>query len=320
MILTFEQIKSFAQGALFVEKIGDRIRLRRMTETMEKAFVAMSSGHANEVCCSTDCRLDFHTDSRHLRVDFAVDFIRTNTHAKYEIFVNDVPYLFLRETGNQHTLCLDLPQGDKHVTICLPSHNVGYFRNVFLDEGSYARPHVFDKKILFIGDSITQGYTATHDAQSYSYLVARYFNASSLNWGVGGAKFYVSTLESTDFDPDIVSVAYGTNDYEDYTKETFERNCNAFLDKLKELYGNKQVFVITPIWRADGEVVRASGTHAQCCQCIAKAAAERGFTVVDGYQIFPHTTEYFQDGLLHPNDLGFHEYARNLIRAFQPYM
>lgn len=320
MTLAFDQIKSFAQGALSVEKKGDRICLRRMTETMEKAFAAMNADHCNQTPCSTDCRLDFHTDSRHLRVDFAVDFVRANTIAKYEVYVNDVPYLFLRETGGQHTVCLDLPEGDKHVTICLPSHNVGYFRNVFLDEGSYACPHAFDKKILFIGDSITQGYTATHDAQSYTYLVARHFNASSLNWGVGGAKFYSSTLELTDYDPDMVCVAYGTNDFAAYTRETFDCNCNQFLDKLKELYGDKQVFVITPIWRADGEVTRASGTHAECCKRIAEAAAKRGFAVVDGYQIFPHVTEYFQDGFLHPNDLGFHEYARNLIRVLQPYM
>jgi len=37
-------------------------------------------------------------------------------------------------------------------------------------------------------------------------------------------------------------------------------------------------------------------------------------------QLCPHSPEYYQDGFLHPNDMGFAIYAQNLIRLMLPHM
>lgn len=319
MNLTFEQIKSIAVGAVEVTQEADGIHFRRMSAELEQAFGRQRLDWYNRARCTTECRLEFHTDSRNLRVDFSVIFLEGNTFGKYEIYVDGLPVAFVKETGAQKTVSVELPEGDKHVTVALPCHNIGIIRNVVVDEGSYIRPHSFDRKMLFLGDSITQGYSANHDAMSYSYLVARHFNAESLNWAVGGADFCESTVEATDFDPDIVFVAYGTNDYARFSSmEELRSRCAGYLDKIKALYGDKKVFCISPIWRADGKIRLATGTHEECRQTIIREIEKRGFTHIDGYKIFPHMTEYFHDSFLHPNDHGFAIYASNLIKFLQP--
>lgn len=320
MNLTFEQIKTIAVGAVEVTKEPDGIHFKRMRAELENAFGAQDPAWYDKACCTTECRLEFHTDSRNLRVDFSIlRFIDSNTFGKYEIYVDDLPVAFVKETGAQKSVIVELPEGDKHVTVALPCHNVGAIRNVIVDEGSYIRPHSFDKKMLFLGDSITQGYSANHDAMSYSYLVARHFNAESLNWAVGGADFCASTVEATDFDPDIVFVAYGTNDYTHFSSmKELQSRCAGYLDKIKALYGDKKVFCISPIWRADGKMRKPTGTHEECRETIIREIEKRGFTHIDGYKIFPHMTEYFHDGYLHPNDHGFAIYASNLIKVLQP--
>lgn len=319
MDLTFEQIKTIAVGAVEVTQEADGIHFRRMNEELERAFAEKSRDWYARARCTTECRLEFHTDSRNLRVDFGVIFIESNTWGKYEIYVDGLPVAFVRETGTQKSVIVELPEGDKHVTVALPGHNIGIIRNVIVDEGSYIRPHSFDKKMLFLGDSITQGYNANHDAMSYSYLIARHFNAESLNWAVGGAYFCESTVEATDFNPDIVFVAYGTNDYTCFrSMEELRGGCARYLDKIKALYGDKKVFCISPIWRADGKNRLATGTHAECRKTIIQEIEKRGFIHIDGYKVFPHMTEYFEDSYLHPNDHGFAIYAGNLIRILQP--
>ena len=318
MNLTFEQIKEFAVGAVKITKEGDKIRLQRMPDELEAVYKELSPDWYSKSRCSTDCCLEFHTDSRHLRLDFSVDFIDSNTWAKYEIFVDGLPLVYVKERGDRHTVVASLPEGDKHVSVCLPCHNIGYIRNVTVDDGSYVKPHRFDRKFLFLGDSITQGYSADHDAQAYSCTVARYYNAASVNWAVGGARFREETVMATDFDPDVVFVAYGTNDYTHLPADTYLANCTAYLDKIKNLFGNKKVFVISPIWRADCEILRGAGVLDDCRALVAREAEKRGFIHVDGYRLVPHNSEYFSDGFLHPNDLGFAHYSRNLIQFLQP--
>lgn len=318
MNVSFEQIKECAVGVQRVWQDGDKVRFARMRPELEDSFGALRKDFYARAQSTTECRLEFHTDSRNLRIDLGVETIEENVNGKYEVFLDDLPAVFVKAPGKQ-VVCLELPEGDTHVTVALPCHNKGWINAVMVDEGSYVRPHKFDRKMLFLGDSITQGYNATHDAQSYSYTVARHFNAYSLNWAVGGAFFDDSTVDKTDYDPDIVVIGYGTNDFTRFhSPEEFTAACAGYLDKIKSLYGDKKVFVISPIWRADAGVVRASGTFTQCRSTVAREAEKRGFIHVDGYALCPHAEEYYADGYLHPNDLGFAHYARNLIKFMTP--
>lgn len=320
MELTLEQIQQCAVGALSVTEENGRIRFHRMTEALAKQFGKVYPIFEERAHCTTDVRISFYTDSRHLRADVFTQCTSDNSGGKYEIFVNNNPYAIFRRDGSQR-LVLDLPEGEKLVSVYLPGHNIGMVDRIELDEGSCVRKPDYDKKFLFLGDSITQGYSASHDALSFSNNIANFFRADSLNWAVGGSCFDPNFLEKTTYDPDVVFVAYGTNDYTTLPDmDTLQKNCAAYLDKLQQLYGDKKVFCLSPIWRKDGELRRGTGILEDCRRVIISEIEKHGFIHIDGMQLCPHSPEYFEDGYLHPNDMGFAIYTQNLIRLMLPHM
>ena len=50
---------------------------------------------------------------------------------------------------------------------------------------------------------------------------------------------------------------------------------------------------------------------------LMEIAEKYGFTVVNGMNLVPHDTKYFQDHSVHPADSGFNHYAENLIKAIE---
>lgn len=309
MKLSLGQIKSVAFGAQEIALQADGgISFRRLKDTQVAAFTAMSETFTSRALATTGCRLDFHTDSRHVCV-------QTMGEGKYEILVNGLCAAVV-QGGMRPTVAL--PEGDTRVTILLPDHKAGMLKLVFLDEGSYVRPHVYDRKFLFLGDSITQGASSSRPSTTYANRISQFFNAQVMNWGLGGSYFNPATLASVDYDPDVIFLAYGTNDYNHFhSLEELEATSIAYMDRIGQLFPGKPVFYISPLWRADGELVRATGTHRQVCDRVIAHAISHGFHHIEGYDLVPHMEDYYADAFLHPNDLGFSLYSENLIWALK---
>ena len=218
-------------------------------------------------------------------------------------------------------LPISLPCGRKHIVLSLPNYSEGILAGICLDEGSYVEPYTYQKKFLFLGDSITQGSQSTRDSFCYAYRVSRFFDAEILNLGVGGSYMSADTLEDVGFDPDAVFIAYGTNDYTHFDSiVSAETACREYFDKVKELYGNRPIFYISPLWRADGNLVRKTGTLDDCRKVFIRECEAHGFIHIDGYSLVPHMPFYLNDGYLHPSDLGFSFYSENLIKILQNYL
>ena len=281
----------------------------KVTERQEDAFLALSDGLYNN---STGIRLDFWTDSPF------VSFLPASK-GKYEVKVDGLLTLFgTREEG---TVCrVDLPcDGERHrVTICLPCHGVGgKLSYVELSDGATVVPHTFDRKMLFIGDSITQGWNSEIDSLAYAPLVADHFNAECIVQGVGGACYEPDTVDKLDFSPDTVIVAYGTNDAgKENILSVLEEKCKGTLEKERLYYPNARIVVITPIWRKDQDVLRVYGHVSRVSECIARVAKSLGCCVIDGLTLVPHDEKFFIDNV-HPNALGFAQYAHHLIKALE---
>ena len=124
-----------------------------------------------------------------------------------------------------------------------------------------------------------------------------------------------------DFEPDYITVAYGTNDYfTSASLDALETSCKAYFDRVQQLYGGKKIFYISPLWRADGDMVRRAGNLNECREVLIRQSQEHGFIHVDGYTLVPHSPFYFNDGFLHPNDLGFSLYSENLTKFLMKYL
>ena len=311
MKLTAEEIKRVAFGAVRTETAADGIHFYKCTAKQVAAWEAESEFLGNGAKATTGVRLDFHTNSQ----NFA--FIPA-TGGKFEVYVDGVLRCQISAAPGKReemalTDALGNPKDTYRVMLVFPSHSHGVLAEVCLDDGATVTPHAYGKKLLFIGDSITQGWAADYDSFSYAWRTARHFNADCVIQGIGGAYYHEDTFDKPDFAPDAVILAYGTNDFSHFPSfEHMKARVTAYLDLVKAAYGEKQVFVLTPIWRGNREG-KKTGRFEDCCALVAGEAAKRGFTVIDGLSLMPPMPVFFRDEYLHPNDLGFSLYAENLI-------
>lgn len=175
---------------------------------------------------------------------------------------------------------------------------------------------------LALGDSITMGMDALHPSGTYPAQVARFFNHDWINMGIGGHVFDADSLESFDRSFDLITVAYGTNDWTaGLSLQEFESKAKAYLQALKAWQPKARLVLITPVWRklevSNGALTlnETSGLSLMDIRrCLSAMAEALGIECVDGLSLLPHREAMFVDGT-HPNDLGFAHYAQHLLKA-----
>ena len=312
MKLSFEQIRSLAFGAASAEQTEEGILFTHCTKKQIDAWTALGQVLGERAALATGVCLDFHTSSKSIEFDAP--------SGQYEIYVNNLfveQYSMeaLHEKGEAVKLAIEGGE-ENRITVVFPYHNTkGIIKYVELDDGATLAPHKYDMKMLFIGDSITQGWNSARDSLGYAPRVARFFNAETINQGIGGAVYHESTFDKLDFDPDVVIIAYGTNDCGRYpTVSVMQEHAHKFLGLVKKEYEGKntKIVLLSPIWRLD-----VSGERWQrylgCCKAVREEAENYGFYFVDGHELVPKHLSFFADAGLHPNEQGFSLYAENLI-------
>lgn len=312
MKIDYQTMKNLTVGAAEIWEESDGLHFAKCTQAQVAAWEKEAPWLSANVAATTGIRLDFDTDSSFVQFSVAAG-------KKFEMMIDGVlTHQFLAQGENQScTFRVELGErgNRKHIVFSLPSHGQpGVLTGMELDDGAYAQKHSFDRKLLFLGDSITQGWDSHYDQLSYAYQVSRALNGESIIQGVGGGFFAPKTLSDIDFCPDMVFVAYGTNDFCHFSslQEVRERATN-YLHKVKQMYSMATVYVITPIWRQDLDAPRPMGTFAQCCNLIKEVATSLELNVIDGNKLVPHLEGFFFDDV-HPNGLGFTFYAQNLLK------
>lgn len=205
--------------------------------------------------------------------------------------------------------------GESRLVIYMPATADTHFRDFYL--GEYRPTEAPSRKYLALGCSIAQGMEAVSPSITYANIVKRHFDAQILNLGIGGFIYDPGSLdEDLPYDPDIITVAYGTNDTssESSVAEITEKT-SAYLEKLKSIYPDKTVHVITPVWRKEWDDSAKFCHKAEAVQdMIVSEAARHHFHVIDGRHAVPHSPAFYKDGFLHPNDLGFALYGLYVIK------
>ena len=316
MILTLDQIKEITVGAHKIWQ-GENgvIAFAKCTDKQVDAWNALREVLGQRARTTTGIRFDLHTDAE------AVKF--TLASGAFDLLINGV-LIKKHSSANSEELYYELPSenADNRVTLVFPSHGVGTVYGVELIGATYVKRHEFDKKLLFFGDSITQGHKSDYDSISYAYQTSFFFNAESMIQGIGGAIFHESTFDpEIDFDPETVIVAYGTNDFGYYrTLDELRLHVSAYLDLIKEKYGDKKVICLSPIWRGDDATPKNMGMFSECRGVIIDEITKRDFIHIDGYTLTPHDPWFYSDAYLHPNATGFGIYALNLVKELQKYL
>ena len=300
--LTNDEIVALTVGSVYhnVDENGVLHLYRCLPEQMEGYWrlsdnLGEWSGRTNGV------RLDFVTNSTLFSFKVVVGI-------KYELFINGVKDSHIAtKPGEVFTKEL---AGENRLTLIFPSHEAGAITDVALSEGAtYKRyEHTYGKKILFIGDSITQGWDTVSDSNSYAYQISLRLDADTVIFGVGGAYFHESAVPSVDvYHPDIVISAFGANDFR-FGEEVLNENMHKFLDKLLALYKDSQIIGLTPICGRSAP----STSRSPFRERIKSIYDEYGIQYIDGAPLVAPLEDNFADRY-HPNDKGYCEMADNLM-------
>ncbi len=331
MKLDYTQVASIATGAATVCEENGCYFFSRFTDEQKKMYRERTEDCHLRSLSSAGIKLSFETSSRNLYLRYSVTPGSSRQYVSLDIFVNGTCIDYIDNFGEKEfpkkytevTLPLgrfsqqvSLGEGVKQVTIYLPwSVNV-VFEEISVDDGAYIRPVKREKTLLAYGDSITQGYDALRPSNTYVAALARALCADETNKGIGGEMFFPELASAKeDFEPDYITVAYGTNDWSHCTKEEFEANCASFFKNLRISYPKAKIFAITPLWRTDVHETTRLGKFEELEKTICAVTKDLDIAVISGLELVPHEAEVFADLFVHPNDEGFAHFSKNLIRA-----
>ena len=203
------------------------------------------------------------------------------------------------------------------------------------------------KKVVFLGDSITEGVGASCEGTRYVNVFGKITGTTVLNYGIGGTRFakqvkptnewwdkndFCGRYMNMDDNADIVVVFGSTNDYghgdapfgltSDRTPDTFIGATHYLMKGLIEKYPEAEIVFMTPIHR-EGENNPDSKGHIlkDYSDTIKEVAEYYSIPVLDLYSVYgvcpdikAHKEKFCPDGL-HPNDAGHKKIAERL-KAF----
>lgn len=326
MKLTAKEIFALSHGALRYEEQADgAVRLCRFTEKTVGFYEATNQNFATKTKAGACIRLEFDTDADEFTVGYAISKASSRSFFYFDIFVDGVMVAHPGQDNLENAvgeLSLELPAGTHRVAIYLPNLACADITHMTFPDGATVKPVEKSLKLYALGDSITQGYDAEYPSQSYANLLTDKLNATTVNHGIGGEIFNPGMLDAAmDFAPDIITVAYGTNDWSTRTAEDFKRDADEYYRLLRVTYPTAKIFAITPIWRADKSNETKAGCFENAVRIVTEAAlAQPGVVVIDGDKMIPHLAAVCSDAYLHPNDFGFKFYAEALFDAMKPHL
>ena len=326
MKVTFEQIKKITKGAVLVEEIDGAVQFHRFNREQEELYRQTNADFYKKSFATSGVRLEFITDSPTLSMEVRVSASSSRRFFSHDITVNGT---LISAFGSQasatgtyaHTCALG--DGTKTVCIYFPWSVCSLLTKLELADGSTLTPVAKSRRMLIYGDSITQGYDATLTSQAYATRLTDLLDAEAINRGIGGERFFPALAElSGELDPDIVTVAYGTNDWSgNVSAESLEQKCADFYGSLARQYPKAKIFALAPIWRKDEDRMPDAGPFSTLPDLIRRATeAYANVTVIDCYDFVPHDSLYFSDRYLHPNDEGFTHYVEHLYAEIQKYI
>jgi lysophospholipase L1-like esterase len=256
--------------------------------------------------------IEFKTAAR--KVSFEYKIIWKCSEDSIELAIDGLAteIAYLKDIDMEGSISWDMPEGEKNVTIYLPSDATILIRNFEID--STYESIQKNEKVLWLGDSITQGYGPLRSYQTYVSVANRVLNYDILNQGIGGYVYDKNSLMKMEgYNPDKIIVALGTNQYGD---ENGPQVVREYYETLIGIYGEDiPILVITPLWRGDN--LEGVPTLEKFCATIREIVGKyKNIKVVDGFKMVPHLEEYYLDNL-HPNGLGTEVYGRNLVEEIR---
>lgn len=263
---------------------------------------------------STAKTIECITDATKISFDYR--FLWRGSEDTIELFIDGLAYtiIYVRDLEQEGNISLELPGGRHEAVIYLPADATLLIRN-FMINSSYEIPEK-KKKILWLGDSITQGFGPLRSAETFVSIVNRTLKCDVINQGIGGYIYDKKSLMPMEgYTPDLIVVSLGTNQYKTESMADVEE----YYETLEAVYGSTlPIICISPIWRGD-QPEDIEIFYSFCKKVCEIAGRYPNVSVIDGLTLVPHLKEYYLDNL-HPNCLGTETYAANLVKELKKYI
>ena len=207
---------------------------------------------------------------------------------------------------------------------------------------NFSRDHLAEKKITFLGDSITAGNggTLTPDGSGMNYtdFIARYTSAEIVNLGIGGTSFssgagknaFVERYKDIPADSDIIVIFGGFNDLfagssnfgsmESAEAGTYCGDVRATFAGIAEDYPDDSVYVVITYPNKMEQYKKNTGEKWQTYADVQlKLAEEYEFHTINLYKEGfldsnnPQVRNAFFKDDIHPDDLGSEVLGRHIL-------
>ena len=324
MILDLKTIKEITCGAVKIAEKDGYIEFDRMSDIQRENQV----GHGEflrRARSTSGVRLAMVTDSENLSFEYKFIVAAPYPAGFFDIYVNGAMISHQgseNEDAGKVEVCLE--KGMKKVEVYFPWARRAMISNLTLDDGAVIEPLKRRMKLLAFGDSITHGTLGIYPSLTYICRLAAMLDADIVSSkGIGGDIFSDRIISSPDdVKPDIITVAYGSNDWGSQEPEKVAKAIRRFFSLLRAAYPESKIFAITPVWRADHQKQTQFpfGTDKMDEFIRENTKGIYDIIYIRGWDMVPHVPEFFSDGFLHPNDLGHGIYAQNLYKEITKYM
>ncbi len=315
MIIQNYTLENYITGAVRFEEINGFLFPRRFTEK-QSTYVAKNDFLNPRSKMTASVVLEFISDTK--KIEFDAIFLETSrNYYSFDIYVDSImKYSFSKENvraGTEENFKIDFVAGKKKIQIYFPCLFETGIKNFYVDDNSIIEKIEKNKNILFFGDSITHGYATKFTSLTYANILSQQLNANALNQAIAGDVFKDMNLdENLMFNPDMIFVAYGTNDW--WRGIDITKTAQRYFDRLTKIY-KQDIYVILPIYRLDCEEKQEMATMPffEFRNVLKNLCGQyKNITVIDSWDFVPHFPEFYEDGYLHPNDMGFILYSENL--------
>jgi lysophospholipase L1-like esterase len=314
MIYSNEELKKYYKGAYSFKEKDGWLQSFQYTGAQMEYFKRTEIYWYERSFASTGKTIEAVTSATEVSFDYKI--IWQGSLDTFELFVNGEPAeaYYIENLEREGRLTFHVPEGgsEKRIIIYLPIDATVLVRN--LEANAELIPIKPRKKVLWMGDSITQGYGPLRSAYTYVSVANRILDFDIINQGIGGYIYDKgSVMPMEGYRPDEIIVSLGTNQY----MSGDIRPVKEFYERLTEVYGCEiPVTVISPVWRMDFDSEREEIDFIRFCEEIKKVCGGYpNIRVIDGFELVPHEHEYYIDDL-HPNLKGAEIYGNKLAELF----
>lgn len=300
-------VGEYFAGALWLEGIGDGVLPHRIPERLYRTLDPLGTSRAR---CGAGVRGQFVTDSPEVRIDlhFPTESVTGRYHAA--LFVDGEFREMFGPPGPVERFSSSLlPHGstrqERTFEVWLPPYAECHLLSLEIAAGAtlQAPPRVTHPRILFCGDSITQG-AVSEPHQSYTAVIAAGLQHDLHNLGIGGSKMNgnIGGVRG-EISFDIAAVAFGTNDFSaQIPLDFFAMEACSLLRNLREAQPTAPIFLLTPLPRPDENIQAVALERYREALRILANESRRVFCL-EGPALLPEGVDLLADGL-HPNDEG----------------